>query len=141
MRNGPCPQCGSTTGFSLPNGVVPAGRDRMYIHLDGYYVPVDVASYLRTTCGHFDEVELLYYTLDTHNGGRGDDATGNSVWAMTLRRGVGLDYSITAKADGYISTPISYTVHLSGTQAFITDHGIVTSAPADHLDFQFAISK
>jgi hypothetical protein len=61
MRNGQCPQCGSSTVFSLANGVVPGGRDRVYIHLDGYYVPVDVASYLCTTCGHFEN-----YITDTN---------------------------------------------------------------------------
>ena len=45
--------CGSTTVYSQANGVVPGGR-KEYILLDGYDLPVDVVSFLCTTCGHFE---------------------------------------------------------------------------------------
>ena len=64
----------------------------------------------------------------------------SSKWDVAFGKNMS-DFSITPKVFGYLATPISYTVHVSGTQAFITDHGIVTSVKADHLDFHFEALK
>ena len=54
MKNGKCFKCGSATVYSLANGVVPGGRDREYIHLGAFYYPIDVQSFLCTTCGFYE---------------------------------------------------------------------------------------
>jgi hypothetical protein len=49
----------------------------------------------------------------------------------------GLDYIVTAEAEGYISQPISYTIHISGDTAYVVREGQVTNEEAVHLDFHF----
>jgi len=49
----------------------------------------------------------------------------------------GLDYIVTAEAEGYISQPISYTIHISGDTAYVVRDGQVTDEEAVHLDFLF----
>ena len=54
MKNGKCLKCGSTTVYSLANGVVPGGHVREYIQMDGMYSAADVLSFLCTTCGYYE---------------------------------------------------------------------------------------
>ena len=54
MKNGKCVKCGSSTVYSLANGVVPGGRVREYIQFDGMYSAADVLSFLCTTCGYYE---------------------------------------------------------------------------------------
>jgi hypothetical protein len=81
-------------------------------------------------------VPLFYYSHD-QNMLWGWSPQSGTRWATNLRKGFGLSFSVTPMAVGYVSTPVSYTLYLSGTQALITDHGIVTSVSADQLDFHF----
>jgi hypothetical protein len=53
MRNGKCSKCGSATVVSLANGVVAGGR-KMYMLTGGYNVPVEVVTFLCTTCGYHE---------------------------------------------------------------------------------------
>jgi hypothetical protein len=54
MKNGKGPKCGSATVYSLTNGLVPGGRNREYVQFGGFYFPVDVLSFVCTTCGYYD---------------------------------------------------------------------------------------
>jgi len=49
----------------------------------------------------------------------------------------GLDYIVTTEVEGYISQPISYTIHISGETAYVVRNGRVTNEEAVHLDFHF----
>jgi hypothetical protein len=79
------------------------------------------------------ELRLIATTPDGHVWGSGS-VTVNSDWTMTLRKGLGVDYII-APDYVFVTSPLSYTVHISGSQAFVTDHGVITPLTADHLDF------
>ena len=50
----------------------------------------------------------------------------------------GRDYIVTAEADGYMSQPTSYTIHISGETAYVVRDGEVTEEEAVNLDFHFA---
>ena len=58
-------------------------------------------------------------------------------WSQKLRNYDGSVYSITPLADGYLSTPLSYTVEISGTEAYVVVNGTITPEKSDHLDFRF----
>lgn len=58
-------------------------------------------------------------------------------WEAVVTEASGLDYIVTAEAEGYISQPISYTIHISGNIAYIVRDGQVTDEEAIHLDFHF----
>lgn len=62
---------------------------------------------------------------------------GDASWKIELTKHRGLSYWIIPQAEGYIGAPISYTVQISGTEAYMVENGMVTSAKADHLDFHF----
>jgi hypothetical protein len=47
------------------------------------------------------------------------------------------DLIVTAAAEGYVSKPISYTIHLDGMIAYVVEGGQVTANEAKHLDFDF----
>ncbi|MCL6543513.1 MAG: hypothetical protein K6T87_23485 [Roseiflexus sp.] len=47
------------------------------------------------------------------------------------------NYVVTAEAEGYVSKPISYTIHISGDTAYLVRNGQVTNEEAIHLDFHF----
>jgi hypothetical protein len=47
---------------------------------------------------------------------------------------------MTAEATGYSSNPVSYTIHLSGTTAYLVEDGQTTAKEALRLDFHFARS-
>jgi hypothetical protein len=65
---------------------------------------------------------------------------GNGPWEAIVRDVSGLDYIMTAEAKGYASKPVSYTIHLSGTTAYIVEGGQITAKEALRLDFHFARS-
>lgn len=58
-------------------------------------------------------------------------------WEAVVTEASGFDYIVTAEAEGYISQPISYTIHISGDTAYIVRDGQVTDEEALHLNFHF----
>ncbi len=62
---------------------------------------------------------------------------GNGIWEAVVTDVSGIDYLITAEAVGFISSPISYSIHLDDMTAFLNEHGLVTSTEASRLDFHF----
>ncbi len=62
---------------------------------------------------------------------------GNGTWQTVVTDASGVDYIITAEAEGYVSAPISYTIHLEGLSAYLVENGQVTGQEASHLDFHF----
>jgi len=62
---------------------------------------------------------------------------GNGRWRAVVTKASGLDYIVTASAEGYVSSPISYTISISGTAAYLVDAGQMTSNEASQLDFNF----
>lgn len=62
---------------------------------------------------------------------------GNGPWMSVVTEASGVDYVVTAEAEGYVSNPPSYTIHLSGTTAYVVEGGQVTAEEALHLDFHF----
>jgi len=62
---------------------------------------------------------------------------GSGVWQVVVTAASGLDYIITAEAEGYGSDPISYTIHLEGPMAYLVANGHVTDREAVDLDFDF----
>jgi len=67
--------------------------------------------------------------------------TGNGHWEIVITNASGVDYVITAESAGYISYPLSYTIHLSDTTAYVVEAGQITQNEALHLDFQFTSSS
>lgn len=59
------------------------------------------------------------------------------LWESIVTEASGVDYIVTAEAEGYVSHPISYTIHLSGTMAYAVEDSQITSSEALHLDFYF----
>jgi hypothetical protein len=62
---------------------------------------------------------------------------GDGIWESIITDASGIDYIITAEANGYASVPISYTIHLEGMTAYMVENGQITSKEAVHLDFHF----
>jgi hypothetical protein len=62
---------------------------------------------------------------------------GNGIWQAVVTDASGVDYTVTAEAEGYVSAPISYTIHLEGLEAFLVENGQITDQEALHLDFHF----
>jgi hypothetical protein len=62
---------------------------------------------------------------------------GPGSWKVVITKAGGVDYVVTAEAEGYISQPISYTIHISGDTAYVVRDGQVTDEEAIHLDFHF----
>lgn len=58
-------------------------------------------------------------------------------WQAIVHKAGGFDYIVTAEAEGYISQPISYTIHINGDTAYVVRDGQVTDEEAIHLDFHF----
>ena len=58
-------------------------------------------------------------------------------WQAIVHKAGGFDYIVTAEAGGYISQPISYTIHTNGDIAYVVRDGQVTDEEAVHLDFHF----
>ncbi len=59
------------------------------------------------------------------------------LWESVVTEASGIDYIITAEAEGYISQPTSYTIRISGDTAYVVRDGQVTNEEAVHLDFHF----
>jgi hypothetical protein len=66
---------------------------------------------------------------------------GNYPWYNNLRGNTGQVYTMTAFAEGYIVAPISYTVQISGTKAYVVVDGHITLEEANQLDFHFSKIK
>lgn len=62
---------------------------------------------------------------------------GNGPWESVVTDASDVDYVVTAEVEGYVSSPLSYTIHLSGTTAYVVKDGQITSNEALHLDFHF----
>lgn len=62
---------------------------------------------------------------------------GNGHWEFVVTASGEVDRVVTAEAEGFISSPISYTIRLSGTTAYVVEEGQVTTREAVHLDFHF----
>jgi hypothetical protein len=62
---------------------------------------------------------------------------GSGIWQAVVTDASGLDYIITADAEGLVSDPISYTIHLDGQTAYLVVDGHVTDQEAIDLDFDF----
>lgn len=62
---------------------------------------------------------------------------GSGAWESVVTEASGVDYVVIAEAESYASNPISYTIHLSGTAAYVVREGQVTTQEASNLDFQF----
>ncbi len=59
------------------------------------------------------------------------------LWESVVTEASGTDYIVTAEAEGYISQPNSYTIHISDDTAYVVRDGEVTDEEALHLDFHF----
>lgn len=62
---------------------------------------------------------------------------GNGPWEVVITEAGGVDYFVTAEVDGYVSEPVSYTIHIIGDTAYVVRDGQVTDEEAIHLDFHF----
>jgi hypothetical protein len=62
---------------------------------------------------------------------------GNGEMRVVLPENQGVIYIVTAEAEGYVSSPISYTIQLSGTNFYLVEHGQITSNKVSNLKFQF----
>lgn len=60
----------------------------------------------------------------------------NGPWEMGIYPDEA-DYTVTAGAEGYVSTPTSYRVRVVGDTAYVVRDGQVTDEEASHLDFHF----
>jgi len=60
-------------------------------------------------------------------------------WEAVVTTASGADYIVTAEAEGYVSQPISYTIHISGDTAYVVREGQITDEEALHLDFHFVL--
>ncbi len=59
------------------------------------------------------------------------------LWESVVTEASGIDYIVTAEAEGYVSQPISYTIHISDDTAYVVRDGQATDEEAIHLDFHF----
>ena len=62
---------------------------------------------------------------------------GAGSWEVVITKAGSADYVVTAEAEGYISQPISYTIHISGDTAYVVRNSQATDEAAVHLDFHF----
>ena len=63
---------------------------------------------------------------------------GNGAWEFVVTEADGANKIISAEAKGYVSQPISYTINVSGTTAYLVEGGQITDKEAMNLDFHFA---
>jgi hypothetical protein len=61
---------------------------------------------------------------------------GNGPWEAEISEASGVDFVVTAEAEGYVSQPVSYTVHLSGTRVFVVEGGQIRG-DARYISFHF----
>jgi len=57
-------------------------------------------------------------------------------WEAVVTEASSSNYVVTAEVAGYASYPVSYTIHLIGTTAYVIENG-ETTTEALHLDFHF----
>lgn len=81
-------------------------------------------------------VTIRVRTLARREVGRREQP-GPGSWKIVITKAGGVDYVVTAEAEGYVSQPISYTIHLNGDTAYVARDGQVTDEEAIHLDFHF----
>jgi len=81
-------------------------------------------------------VTIRVYTLAGREVRR-IEQMGPGSWQVVITKTGGVDYVITAEAEGYVSQPDSYTVHIRGDTAYVVHDGQVTDEEATHLDFHF----
>jgi len=81
-------------------------------------------------------VTIRVHTL-TEREVRRREQLGPGSWEVVITEAGGVDYVVTAEAKGYISQPISHTVHISDDTAYVVRNGEVTDEEALHLDFYF----
>jgi len=62
---------------------------------------------------------------------------GNGEWETVVTDASGVDYIVTAEVEGYVSDPISYTLHLEGMKVYLVNNGEITDKEAINLDFHF----
>jgi hypothetical protein len=63
---------------------------------------------------------------------------GSGIWETVLTKASGVDYIVTAEVQDFVSTPISYTLHLEDTKVYFVENRQVTDQEAVNLDFEFA---
>jgi len=87
--------------------------------------------------GLSDDVLVTIRISDAFSGREVNRGTrpGNGLWEAVVTS-TGVDYIVTAEAEGYISSPLSYTVHISDDIAYVVE-GQATTNEALHLDFHF----
>jgi len=62
---------------------------------------------------------------------------GSGKWETVVTDGSGVDYIVTAEALDFISTPISYSIHLEDIKVYLLENGVITDKEAVNLDFHF----
>jgi hypothetical protein len=62
---------------------------------------------------------------------------GNGTWEAVVTNTSGVDYIVTAEADGYTSTPGKYLIRLVDNVANVVENGRNTFRQASDLDFHF----
>ncbi|MBN2006602.1 MAG: hypothetical protein JXA21_24835 [Anaerolineae bacterium] len=62
---------------------------------------------------------------------------GDGVWESVIPYERGAEYVITAIAEGFVTTPVSYTVRQDAEKAYLVENGSNTPTEALHLDFHF----
>lgn len=65
---------------------------------------------------------------------------GNGEMRVVIPEHQAVTYIVSAEAVGYVSDPISYTIHISGTLVYLVENGQITSKEALNLNFQFISS-
>jgi len=65
---------------------------------------------------------------------------GNGAWEFVVTEAGDANKIVTAMAKGYVSQPISYTIYVSSTTAYLVEGGQITAKEALNLDFHFAPS-
>jgi hypothetical protein len=62
---------------------------------------------------------------------------GNGDWELVVPEADGPNKVVTAEVKGYVSQPISYTIYVSGTTAYLVEDSQITDKEALSLDFHF----
>jgi len=77
---------------------------------------------------------MRVHTLAGREVGRREQL-GPGSWKIVITKAGGVDYVVTTEAEGYVSQPIIYTIHISGDTAYVVRDGQVTDEEAVQLDF------
>ena len=85
------------------------------------------------------EDTLVYFHVYTPDGWEAHWGTrpGNGSWQAVVTEASGIEYTVTADAEGFICTPTSYSIRLIGLSAYLVEDGLLTDIEALHLDFHF----